>query len=356
MFRAGVIGASGFAGVQACFILDQHPNFSLELIGSEKFKGQRLSELYSSTINSKLGDEVFVSKDDPKFCDLDVVFLAVPHKTAMDVSSKLVKNGVVVIDLSADFRLSDPEVYEKWYETKHTQIDLLNKRAFGLPEIYFDDLKQVSESRKKGEAALVACAGCYVTATSLAAKPFVESSYFDENFAIVADAISGLTGAGKNPGDRGLYVNASQNFEAYGVTKHRHTPEIEQILNGKDVIFTPHLAPANRGILSTVTMKVNETKTNLDQVKLLKIYLDFYERSHFVKVIEKDGLTPKTRNVAGSNFANISVHLNEEKGYVIAICAIDNLVKGAAGQAIQCANIVFDLPEEAGLDSMALPI
>ena len=355
LIKAGVVGAAGFAGVQACAILSKHPNFTSELIASDKLKGQKLSEVYPAFQNSSAGEMEFRGTDDPKIFELDVVFLAVPHKAAMDVAAKFVEAGVVVIDLSADFRIADPAVYEKWYGVAHTQLELLKNRAFGLPELFSKDLKAACEKRESGEPVIVACAGCYVTAITLAAKPFVESEFFDEKSVVVADAISGLTGAGKSPGERGLYAQAAQNFEAYGVTNHRHTPEIEQILGGQDVIFTPHLAPANRGILATVTMKISDSVIDLDESKLRCVYTDFYRDSHFVKVLP-DGVAPKTKSVAGSNFANISVYLNAEKGYVIAVSAIDNLIKGAAGQAVQCANIVFDLPEGAGLDAISLPV
>lgn len=191
-----------------------------------------------------------------------------------------------------------------------------------------------------------------MTAASLACKPFVDSSFFDKDSLPVIDAISGLSGAGKNPGMRGLYVFANDNFEAYGVGTHRHTPEIEQILGGIKVVFTPHLAPANRGILATVTMAIDKSvNVSLDDIR--NVYERAYKNCHFVKVLG-EGDFPKTKSVIGTNFAHIGIALDEKRHIVQVISAIDNIVKGASGQAVQCANLIFGLPDEAGLENVAL--
>ena len=346
MIIAGVIGAAGYAGIQAVAILAEHPNFELVAIASDANESSKLSDVYPAFLNSEAGELHFLKNDDDAFSGLDVVFLAVPHKASLEITPQFLEKGVTVIDLSADFRLEDADVYEKWYGVKHSHPDLLKKRYFGLPELF-----PIRETIKK--PALVACAGCYVTASSLAAKPFVESGFCDEETLPVFDAISGFTGAGKNPGDKGLFVNAAENVSAYGVTHHRHTPEIEQILQRK-VVFTPHLSPAKRGILSTVTMQVKRGEI-LTNRELHQIYSKFYENSQFVKVLPNDKF-PQTAHVVGTNFAHIGVALDEEKQVAVAICAIDNLVKGAAGQAVQCANIVFDLNENAGLSRISLPV
>ena len=348
MIKVGVVGAAGYAGIQAVAILAEHPNFELTAIASDANEGAELCELYPAFLNAEHGVRhcKFTSVSDMLSLNLDAVFLAVPHKASLELTPDFLEKGVSVIDLSADYRLQDPQVYEKWYGVRHSSVKLLNRRIFGLPELF-------SIEQEVEKPALVACAGCYVTASSLAAKPFVESYFFDQSLTPVIDAISGFTGAGKKPGDKGLFVNAAENVSAYGVTHHRHTPEIEQIL-GTQVVFTPHLAPTKRGILSTVTMKVKDG-ANLAGEKLHNLYTNFYDGCEFVKVLPL-GQFPQTAHVIGTNFAHIGVAFDEEKQVVIAICAIDNLVKGAAGQAVQCANIVFGLPENTGLTRISLPV
>ena len=344
--KVGVVGAAGYAGIQAVAILAEHPNFELVAIASEANEGAELCEVYPTFLNAQHGVRhcKFIKTSDMLSLNLDAVFLAVPHKASLEITPKFLEAGVSVIDLSADYRLRDPYLYEKWYGVRHSSPELLESRIFGLPEL-FPIEGEVSKP------ALVACAGCYVTASSLAAKPFVESEFFNQSLTPVIDAISGYTGAGKNPGSKGLLVNAAENVSAYGVTHHRHTPEIEQIL-GTSVVFTPHLAPTKRGILSTVTIK---TEGSLTPEKIHSIYAQFYNGCEFVKVLPL-GQFPQTSNVIGTNFAHIGVAYDEEKQVSIAICAIDNLVKGAAGQAAQCANLVFGLPENAGLSRISLPV
>lgn len=352
MYKAGVVGAAGFAGIQAVQILNSHPEFELVLVTSDANVDSRLDEVYPALLNAECGSLKFKSNDCAELDNLDVVFLAVPHKAAMSKARRLLDAGVVVIDLSADFRLEDPKVYEKWYGVPHTELEILAKRAFGLPELFPNDLKTAAEKRAAGKEVLVACAGCYVTASTLATKPFVKSQWFDASMPPVIDAISGVTGAGKNPGERGLYVMANEDYEAYGVAHHRHTPEMVQILDGQQVVFTPHLAPANRGILSTITMKCKEVPTIEE---LHELYAEAYKDCPFVKVLEA-GKFPKTSSITRTNFCQIGVAVNGDAGVVTIISAIDNLVKGAAGQAIQCANIVFDLPETCGLIQPTLNI
>ncbi|WP_079535246.1 N-acetyl-gamma-glutamyl-phosphate reductase [Phoenicibacter congonensis] len=353
MKKAGVVGAGGFAGIQAVSILNSHPEFELIAISSVSNEGMKLEELYPSFTGTRAGSLVFLDTDEIVEKDLDVVFLAVPHKASLSITPRFIDKGVAVIDLSADFRIEDPAVYEKWYGVKHDQLELLKKRSFGLPELFSEEINNAHENYLKHEDVLVACAGCYVTASTLAAKPFVESELFDNEMPPVIDAISGLTGAGKKATEKSMYVNVNENYSVYGVTKHRHTPEMEQIL-GTSVVFTPHLAPANRGILSTVTMKTKkDVATSAEEIHSL--YDDFYKDSNFVKVLPL-GQFPQTSSVTGTNFAHIGIAFNEELGIVIAIAAIDNLVKGAAGQGVQCANIVFGFDEMAGLANVALPV
>lgn len=353
MKNVGVVGAAGYAGIQAVAILANHPEFNLVMIASDSNEGTALEELYPAFTQTEAGKLQFKTTDEVVAADLDAIFLAVPHKASLSITPKFVEKGVRVIDLSADFRLEDPAVYEKWYGVSHTELELLKNRDFGLPELFPEDMARAHKKQEAGEDVVVACAGCYVTASSLAAKPFVTSDWFDDSMPPVIDAISGLTGAGKKASAKTMYVNVAQNYSVYGVANHRHTPEIEQIL-GTNVVFTPHLAPANRGILATVTMKIKDG-AGITAEKLHERYAKFYEGCEFVKVLPL-GQFPQTSNVAGTNFAHIGVAVNEERGVVIVVSAIDNLVKGAAGQAVQCANLVFGFSENAGLGNVALPV
>jgi len=259
--------------------------------------------------------------------------------------------------LSADYRLSDPAVFEAWYAAAHTSPELLKTRAFGLPELFCQDLETAASSHAAGRPVLVACAGCYPTATSLAAAPAVRAGWVAENGPVIVDAISGVTGAGKSCNARTHFCSADENLEAYGVGKHRHTPEIEQILGLTDrVVFTPHLAPLKRGLLSTVTMPLApQAIDSLALEDVVDYYKQFYAGRTFVRVLDA-GQQPKTASVVGTNAAQIGLALNKRAGVLVATGAIDNLCKGAAGQAVQCANIVFGFDERRGLPTVACPV
>lgn len=355
-FRAGVVGAAGFAGIEAVRLLLGHPDFELVCATSDANAGARIDEMYPALRGSTTLE--FTKNADADLGSLDVAFLAVPHTAAMSVAPALIDAGTVVIDLSADFRLKDPDVYANWYSTPHTEVALLEKSAFGLPEIKGEEIRRAAGLYASGESVLVACAGCYPTATSLAAAPALIGNLVKEDALIVADAISGVTGAGKKASERTHFCFANENLEAYGVTTHRHTPEIEQILEIPNrLVFTPHLAPLNRGLLSTVTIPIDAglaqgIATTEDFVSL---YKDFYKTSPFVCVLDA-GKQPRTASVIGTNNAQIGLSYNSQLGVLVAVCAIDNLGKGAAGQAVQCANIVFGLPQAAGLSNIAKAI
>lgn len=354
-FKAGVVGAAGFAGIEAVRILLSHPNFDLVCATSDANAGTRIDEMYPALCGYT--DMRFSKNSDADLSSLDVVFLAVPHTAAMEIAPSLIDAGVSVIDLSADFRLKNPDTYAKWYSTPHTQIHLLEKAAFGLPEIK-PEIFDAAKRHAAGEAVLVACAGCYPTATSLAAAPAIERSLVAEDALVIADAISGITGAGKKATERTHFCFANDNLEAYGVTTHRHTPEIEQILEIPNrLVFTPHLAPLNRGLLSTVTIPIDAGLAQgvADTQDFVNIYRDFYKSSPFVHVLDV-GKQPRTASVVGTNNAQVGLAYNDQLGVLIAVCAIDNLGKGAAGQAVQCANIVFGLAQDAGFDAAAKPI
>lgn len=351
--KAGIVGAAGFAGVELIRLLTEHPEFDVCIITSNAEAGVALSEIYPAFTGRS--DLVFASHDDPRLQECDAVFLAVPHTAALKQVPDLLERGISVFDLSADYRLKDARVYEAWYKAQHTSPELLRRAAFGLPELFADELDRVRDEHKAGKAVLVACAGCYPTATSLAAYPAVRAGFLQGN--LVVDAISGVTGAGKTASARTHFCVSDENVEAYGVGRHRHTPEIEQILGLTDrVIFTPHLAPFKRGLLSTVYIPLSpDAAGHLDAAALWRLYTDFYADSSFVQVLAM-GDMPKTASVAGSNTCQIGLSFHEPTSTLIAVAAIDNLCKGAAGQAVQCANIVYGFSEDVGLTKMALPV
>lgn len=352
--KAAVIGAAGFAGIELVRILLRHPAFELVAATSDASAGESIADHYPAFAG--VTDLAFCANADLDAAELSVAFLAVPHTAALAIAPGLIEQGVTVIDLSADFRLKDPEVYEKWYDTVHTQRALLSQAAFGLPEITGDELARAAQRHAVGEAVLVACAGCYPTASSLAAAPLVRGGHVDPAAPVIVDAVSGVTGAGKGATQRTHFCFANDDLEAYGIGKHRHTPEIEQILDVRDrLVFTPHLAPVNRGILATVTMRLCAGSSVRKATELQALYEAYYADAPFVTVLPT-GTSPKTSAVVGSNRAQLSATLGTTAGTVVAVCAIDNLCKGAAGQAVQCANIVFGLPQTTGLEGIALPI
>ena len=333
--KVGIVGAAGYAGAELIRLVLDHPEFELTAITSNADAGQPLSAVYPSFTG--VSDLVFTTHDAPELKNCDAVFLAVPHTAAMAQVPALLAAGVSCIDLSADYRLNDPATFEAWYAAEHTSPELLKSRAFGLPELFCQDLETAASDHADGKPVLVACAGCYPTATSLAAAPAVR--------------------AGKSCNARTHFCSADENLEAYGVGKHRHTPEIEQILGLTDrIVFTPHLAPLKRGLLSTVTMPL--TPQAIDTLTLEDVvdhYKQFYAGRTFVRVLDA-GQQPKTASVVGTNAAQIGLALNKRAGVLVATGAIDNLCKGAAGQAVQCANIVFGFDERRGLPTVACPV
>lgn len=349
----GIVGAAGFAGIELVRLVLHHPDLELAVVTSNEQAGIPVATEYPGFVGAT--DLVFATHDDPALDACDLVFLAVPHTAALAMAPGLVARGALVIDLSADFRLKDPAIYEQWYATPHTAPQLLERAAFGLPELFRDDLNRAAAEYAAGASTLVACAGCYPTATSLAAAPAIRAGLKAAGGVVVADAISGVTGAGKKATARTHFCLVDENVEAYGVGTHRHTPEIEQILGiPGQLVFTPHLAPLNRGLLSTVSVPLAPDAAE-DVVAYEALYRDFYGDSAFVHVLEQGGM-PKTSSVAGTNAAHIGLALNRSARMLVAVCAIDNLGKGAAGQAVQCANIVCGLPERRGLDALAVPV
>lgn len=358
MIQAGIIGAAGFAGIQLAHILVRHPHITLAAAASNSLANTPLAQHYPAfagvtnlafCTNAQLEEQL---EKQP----LDVVFLAVPHTASLEATPRIVAKGALAVDLSADFRLRNAHTYETWYGTPHTQTELLAHAAFGLPELFPEDMRRAAQQHAQSEPTVIACAGCYPTATSLAAAPVVRAGFVREGTPVVVDAISGITGAGKKATERTHFCSANNNLEAYGVGAHRHTPEIEQILNLQDrLIFTPHLAPLNRGLLSTVTIPLAAQAPVTSTEQAVALYQQFYQQAYFVTVLP-EGVQPRTSSVVGTNRAHIGVVYDARTHAVIATGAIDNLGKGAAGQAVQCANMALGLDERSGLENAALPV
>lgn len=353
--KVGIVGAAGYAGAELIRLVLGHPEFELAAITSNADAGQPLSAVYPSFAG--VSDLVFTTHDAPELKNCDAVFLAVPHTAAMAQVPALLAAGVSCIDLSADYRLSDPVTFEAWYAAEHTSPELLKSRAFGLPELFCQDLKTAASDRADGKPVLVACAGCYPTATSLAAAPAVRAGWVAQSGPVIVDAISGVTGAGKSCNARTHFCSADENLEAYGVGKHRHTPEIEQILGLTDrIVFTPHLAPLKRGLLSTVTLPL--APQALDTLTLEDV-VDITSSSTTAALLcacSMPASSPRRPRSSAPMPPRLASRSTSAPGVLVATGAIDNLCKGAAGQAVQCANIVFGFDERRGLPTVACPV
>jgi len=327
----GIVGASGFTGAELLRLLATHPAMNVRAVTGDTQAGTAVADLYPS-LAPAYGDLTYVRYEEAGLEDLDLVFAGLPHRASQEIVSQLIDEVDHVVDLSADFRLNDPMVYEKWYETPHVVPELLDRFAYGLPELFRDELKQKKH---------VAVPGCYPSTAVLPLAPLLRSGLISET-GIIIDAASGVSGAGRAPKPNTTFCSVDEDFSAYGVLTHRHTPEIEQTL-GTPVLFTPHLAPMNRGILATCYAKPVGTTSTDD---LLTALGNFYADEPFVVVSER---LPTTKATLGSNVAHISARYDDRTDTVIAFCALDNLCKGSSGGAIQSANIVAGLDETLGL-------
>ncbi|HEX9079135.1 MAG TPA: N-acetyl-gamma-glutamyl-phosphate reductase [Desulfuromonadaceae bacterium] len=344
MLNVAIVGASGYTGLELIRILYRHPEVAVTCLTSEQSAGKRISEVFP-TLRERC-DLVLENLEPVRVAEkADIIFTALPHKAAMEVVPTFLKMGKRVIDLSADYRLADPQVYGAWYEP-HLNPALLKKAVYGLPEIRREKIRK---------AALVANPGCYPTSIILGLAPLLKKGLVVLD-SIIADSASGVSGAGRSAKVDSLYCEVNDGFRAYGAAGvHRHTPEIEQelsILAGEElkITFTPHLAPMDRGILSTIYVTPGKVTTT---EKLVKLYREFYDGEPFVRVLPQGSL-PSTAFVAGSNFCDIAPLVDNRTGRVIVVSAIDNLVKGASGQAVQNMNLVCGLPETMGLEGLAL--
>jgi N-acetyl-gamma-glutamyl-phosphate reductase len=338
--KVGIVGGTGYTGVELLRLLAAHPEVELAVITSRSEVGLPVADMFPS-----LRNHVGLAFTDPAKADLgscDVVFFATPNGIAMQQVKALLDQGVRVIDLAADFRIRDVVVWEKWYGMSHACPEIVETAVYGLPELNREEIRN---------AQLVANPGCYPTAVQLGFLPLLQAGAVDENH-LIADAKSGVSGAGRKAETHILFAEAGDNFKAYGVPGHRHLPEISQGLNQMaksrvGLTFVPHLVPMIRGIHATLYARLTR------QVDLQQVFEERYADEPFVDVLPK-GSHPETRSVRGSNYCRIAVHQPQNGDTVIVLSVIDNLVKGAAGQAVQNMNIMFGFAETAGLDVLPL--
>ena len=333
----GIIGASGYTGADAVRLLGAHPNAEIKLLTGNANADKELAEIYPQFAG--LDVPALVKAEDADWRGIDAAICGLPHSTAQDVIAQ-VPDSVKIIDMSADFRLRNADTYTEWYGRNHDNADLLGEAVYGLTEHYADEIRK---------ARLVACPGCYPTSALLPLLPALEKKVIRTDDVII-DSKSGVSGAGRALKEGSLYAEVAEGIHAYGIASHRHGPEIEQELSGAaglpmTVTFTPHLMPMNRGILSTIYVKLAD---GADVEDLRAALAERYADEPFVRLLPQ-GQAPQTRHVRGSNNASIGIFADRAPGRAMLICAIDNLVKGAAGQAVQNFNVLHGLPETTGL-------
>lgn len=317
--KVGIVGASGYSGEELIRLLLRHPNVEIVSFTSRQHAGKSVADVFPKFRG--LVDSTFV---EPKDVTGDVVFLALPHGVAAEYAPALLKRGAKVLDLSADFRLKSPATYKEFYEHDHPAPELLKQSVYGLPERYRDEIRK---------AQLIACPGCYPTSIILGILPVLKQA---KN--IIVSSMSGVSGAGKKVADEYLFTECNESARAYGIPKHRHLSEIEEQL-GQTISFTPHLIPLNRGIVSTIYIDANVPGP-------LPLYREFYRNERFVRITDA---LPDTKNVEMTNFCDISARFDKRTNRLVVVSCIDNLTKGAAGQAVQCMNLVCGYEETTGL-------
>ena len=340
----GIIGASGYGGVQLVRLLIDHPGVELVYLGGESSAGQAFAEIYPH-LNHRVDLTIEPIDLDQIAARCQVVFLSLPNGLACQMAPTLLEKGCKVLDLSADYRFSNLETYENWYGKTRTDHAIAETAVYGLPELYRDRI---------AEAQLVGCPGCYPTASLLALSPLLKQGLIVPETAVI-DAKSGTSGGGRQAKTNLLLAEADNSLAAYGVARHRHTPEIEQVcsdLAGHEVLvqFTPHLIPMVRGILSTVYATLRDP--GLVREDLLTIYMAFYRSSPWVKILPS-GIYPQTKWAGGTNLCYIGVEVDSRTDRIIVMSAIDNLMKGQAGQAVQCLNLMMGWSETLGLPQLS---
>lgn len=339
MIRVSIVGATGYVGSELMRILLNHPNVEIVNITSHCHVGRRYGEIFENFSHNELICEEENIEEMADICD--VIFLALPHGIASKKITAEILAKTIVIDLGADYRLKDARTYEKWYETSHDSQDLLAQAVYGLCEINRKDIKGTR---------LIANPGCFTTCSILSLYPLVKERIIAPD-SIIIDAKTGISGAGRGVTLGSMFCEVNENVRAYKIASHRHTPEIEEQLSygaGEKITvsFTPHRVPMNRGILATCYANLTD-KMNYDDVR--KIYEKYYGDEYFVRLLPQGGF-PEPKWIKGTNFIDIGFDIDERTNRIIAIGAIDNLVKGAAGQAVQNMNIIFDIDEKAGLN------
>ena len=335
--RIGIVGATGYTGSELVRLLIDHADVSIEVLTSESHAGESFADInphFNGRVDMEL-EPVRRLEDH----DLDLVFLALPHGVSMDFVKKWGLNSFRIVDLSGDFRLTSPEVYKTWYKKEHSHPVSIDDAAYGLPELFRNHIRN---------AQLVANPGCYPTSAILALAPLLKQEIIEPE-QIVIDAKSGVTGAGATANQKTHFPEVFGNFSAYGLSDHRHTPEIQQNLDvytdqQTQVLFTPHLIPIDRGILTTT---YSTPAGDVDKESLKERFYRFYEKEHFIRVVDHP---PNVKHVRGSNFCDVFVTYDERTHRIITVSTIDNLVKGAAGQAVQNMNIMFGFIERSGLE------
>ncbi len=338
MVTVGIVGASGYTGAELLRIAAGHPDFKVVYATGDTQAGTLAASLYPA-LTGAYPNLVFEEWDPARAAGLDVVFLGLPHEASMEIAPSLVGRVGCVVDLSAAFRLKDASLYPGWYGFAHDQPELLAEAVYGLPELHRAELRG---------ARLVATPGCYVTAATLALQPLVQAGVIDSQ-GVIVDAASGVSGAGRGLKHGSLFCTVDEDFSAYGLLDHRHTPEMEQE-TGAQILFTPHLAPMNRGILATCYSRPTPGSTPTT-ASLLAELARAYASEPFVVVRPTP---PSTKATLGSNAVHLSARYDERTGYVVTLCALDNLAKGASGGAVQAANVALGLTESAGLSNVGL--
>lgn len=336
MISVGILGASGFAGSELLRILATHPEFDVRLAGADTQAGLPVGDLYPG-LAAAYPDLVFTAAGAAECAGLDLVFLGLPHGLSQGIVPGLRGQVKWIVDAASDFRLKDPALYPQWYGAEHPAPELLAEAAYGIPELFRDEIVG---------ADLVAVAGCYPTGAALAIAPLVRAGLI-ETTGVIVNAATGASGAGRPPKDNTTFCAVDENYAAYGLLDHRHTPEIEQA-TGAQVLFTPHLAPMSRGIATTVTARpAGECST----ASLMACLHDAYADDPCIVVSDR---IPSTKATQGANTAHLTARFDERTGTVLVLSAIDNLVKGTSGQAVQCANLLVGLPETTALPLVGL--
>lgn len=345
MVKVGIIGATGYAGNELVRLLMEHKDVEIKWYGSRSYIDKKYAEVYQNMFEI-VEDNCLDDNMEELASKVDVIFTATPQGFLAGVLTEEILSKVKIIDLSADFRIKDVKTYEKWYKIEHKSPQFIEEAVYGLCEINRDKVKG---------ARLIANPGCYTTCSILTAYPLVKEGLIDPDTLII-DAKSGTSGAGRGAKLPNLFCEVNENMKAYGVTNHRHTPEIEEQLGyaaGKEIVvnFTPHLVPMNRGILATeyatLNKKADGTLPTYEEVKA--VYDKYYKNEKFVRVLEKD-ICPETKWVEGSNYVDVNFKIDERTGRIVMMGALDNLVKGAAGQAVQNMNLLFGFDEAEGLN------